>query len=132
MTPQLLFGANIDLDVHNVHSNVNNVPVGGTVYTYNQSRTRAIPLLGLHGTFYPILDGIALRPNVNARVSWWDYDGLSSLDVELAGAVDIPINQLWTWTITGGYRLWNTKVPRERDIVDTTRKGFFVETSLLF
>ncbi len=132
MTPQVLFGANIDLDVHNLHTSVNNVPVGGMVYTYGQNCTRAIPSVGLHGTFYPIITGIALRPNISARVGWWGYDGLENRDGELAAAVDIPINQLWTWTIASGYRIWNTRVKRERDTVDTTRKGFFVETSVLF
>jgi len=132
MTPQFLFGANVDLDVHHLNTSVNNVFVGGTIYTYGQTRTLAIPSLGLHGTFYPIVQGISLRPNVSARVSWWDYDELDSREGELATAVDIPINRLWTWTVAGGYRIWNTRVKRDRDTVDTTRKGFFVETSLLF
>ena len=132
MTPQFLVGANVDLDVYHLNTKVNNVFVGGMIYTYNEQGTWAIPSLGLHGTFYPIVGGIALRPNVSARVNWWQYEGLQSIDGELAGGVDIPINRLWTWTVAGGYRIWNTKIKRDRDTVDTTRKGFFVETSLLF
>lgn len=132
MTPQFLAGANIDLDVTSLKTSVNNVAVAGRVFNYSESDTRAMPSLGFHGTFYPILDGIALRPHVSSRFSWWDYKERSTWDWEVSGAVDIPVNELWTWTINGGYRWWNVKMKRGVDRVDMYRSGFFVETSVLF
>lgn len=132
MSPQILFGANLDLEILNNETKVSNVVVGNTVYDYSDSQTRTIPLIGLHGTYYPILDNVALRPNVSARVNWWNYESLETWDWEVASAVDVPINRLWTWTVNGGYRFWHTKTKRDRDTVDINRTGFFVESSLLF
>jgi hypothetical protein len=52
-----------------------------------------------HGSFYPIIESISLRPNVTGRVNWWNYNNLEAWDWEVSSAVDIPINSLWTWTI---------------------------------
>ncbi len=132
MSPQVLFGANIEVDILGLETRVNNVTSGGVTFNYHDSRTRAIPLLGLHGTFFPVLEAIALRPNVSSRIGWWNYEGLEAWDWELASSVDIPVNRLWTWTISGGYRLWHTKMKRDVDTVDMNRTGFFLETSVLF
>jgi hypothetical protein len=132
MTPQFLAGANVDVDIMQLDTQVNNVTVGGYVYDYADSDTRTIPSLGLHGTFYPILEGVSLRPNLSTRINWWDYENRRTLDWEVAAAVDIPVNHLWTWSINGGYRLWNVELKRTRDRVDMTRGGFFIETSVLF
>jgi len=132
MSPQALFGLNADMDVFNVQSVVNNVKVGASTSNYTENRTRVIPSLGLHGSFYPILQGIALRPNISARVNWWDYESLKTWDWEVSTAVDIPVNPLWTWSMNGGYRMWYVKTKRDHDQVDMTRGGFFVETSVRF
>lgn len=132
MSPQVLFGANIELDILGLETRVNNVTSGAVTFNYHDSRTRAIPLLGLHGAFFPVLDAIALRPNLSSRIGWWNYEGLEAWDWEVAGAVDIPVNRLWTWTISGGYRFWHTKMKRDVDTVDMNLKGFFLETSILF
>jgi len=132
MSPQALIGANTDLDVFNLKTRVNDVTVGNSTFNYSEDNTHLIPSVGLHGTFYPILQGIAIRPNISTRVNWWDYQGTETWDWELAAAVDVPVNELWTWTLNGGYRIWNIKLKRERDTVDVIRKGFFLETSILF
>ncbi|MEW6110757.1 MAG: hypothetical protein AB1664_01395 [Thermodesulfobacteriota bacterium] len=132
MSPQVLIGLNVDLDVLNLDTRVSNVTVGNVVYNYSETQTWAIPSIGLHGTFYPIIDGISLRPNISSRFNWWDMDSRSMWDWEVATAVDIPINPLWTWTIAGGYRMWNTKIDRSRDTIDMTRRGFYIETAILF
>lgn len=132
MSPQILLGLNLDLDIMNLDSRVNNAVVGGFLYNYSASATRVLPSLGLHGAFYPIISGIALRPNISTRFNWWSSENLENRDWELVGSVDIPINQLWTWTVSGGYRIWNVKASRDRDTVDMTRSGFFVETAILF
>jgi hypothetical protein len=132
MTPQLLFGANIDLDTYRAATGIGNVRVGGNSYHYDASDTKFIPSLGAHGTFYPIMDGIALRPNIFGRFNWWNYQGTELWDAEMAAGVDIPVNPLWTWTIAGGYRFWHTKFNRDRDTLDVNRTGFFLETSVLF
>jgi hypothetical protein len=132
MTPQLLFGANVDLDIFNVETRAKSIPVALNVYNYREKETRLIPALGLHGVFYPILSGIALRPNVSGRFGWWNYSQLEAWNWEVAAGVDVPINQLWTWSVNGGYRSEHLKFDRERDTLDTNRNGFFVESSLLF
>lgn len=132
MTPQALVGLNLDMDVFNIQTIVNNVRVGASTFNYSENRSRIIPSLGLHGSFYPILSSIALRPNVSARVNWWDYESLQTWDWEVSAAVDIPVNPLWTWSMNGGYRMWNVKAKRNHDQVDVTRNGFFVETSVRF
>jgi hypothetical protein len=106
--------------------------VGNTLFNYSDNQTRLIPSVGLHGTFYPIVAGVALRPNLFARVNWWDYETVGTWDCELGTAVDIPVTELWTWTVKGGYRIWNIKLKRDHDTVDMTRRGFFIETSVLF
>lgn len=132
MTPQALFGLNVDVDAFNIATVVNNVRVGSSSYNYSENRTRVLPSLGLHGSFYPILQGIALRPNLSARVNWWDYESVKTWDWEVSAAVDIPVNPLWTWSMNGGYRMWNIRTKRDKDEVDVTRNGFFVETSVRF
>ncbi len=132
MSPQMLFGANVDLTVFNYDTRIRDIQVGGTTYDYFESQTRTIPMIGLHGTYYPILDDVALRPNFSSRVNWWNYESLEAWDWEIAAAVDIPINRLWTWNVNGGYRLVHLKSKREKDTLDVNRTGFFVETSLLF
>lgn len=132
MTPQLLFGANIDLAVVNAETQVRNVSVANTTFNYDARESRVLPTLGLHGTFYPIIAGIALRPNVSGRISWWNYESLTNWDWEVAAAVDVPVNRLWTWTVNGGYRFWHLKLKRNIDTLDMNRSGFFVETSVLF
>ncbi|MFH1115539.1 MAG: hypothetical protein V1792_16650 [Pseudomonadota bacterium] len=132
MTPQLLFGANADLVVLNADSRVRNVTVGNMPFNYQTDDTRFYPAVGLHGTFYPILEGIALRPNVSGRVNWWNYRDLETWDWEVGAAVDVPINRLWTWSVQGGYRCWHMKFQRSVDWLDINRSGFFVETSILF
>ncbi|HMK37467.1 MAG TPA: hypothetical protein VK463_20505 [Desulfomonilaceae bacterium] len=132
MSPQLLFGANADVSVTEFDTDIQNIPVGGNVYTYHDNQTLTTPLLGLHGTFYPILDDIALRPNISSRVNWWNYADRENWEWEVAGGVDVPINKLWTWTVSGGYRFWHTKFKRERDTLDVNRMGFFIDAALLF
>jgi hypothetical protein len=132
MSPQALLGANVDLNITNYNTDVRNVAVGGNVYNYHDSQTLTLPQIGLHATFYPILDDIALRPNISGRFNWWNYADRESWDWEVATAVDIPVNRLWTWSVAGGYRYWHTKFKRERDTLDINRMGFFVESSLLF
>ena len=106
--------------------------MANTVFTYGDNQTRAIPTIGLHGTFYPIINGISLRPNWFARVNWWDYQTLETWDWETGAGVDIPVNRLWTWSMSAGYRFWHIKFKRDRDTVDMNTSGFFLETSLLF
>ena len=132
MSPQALIGANIDLEVLNLDTCVKNVTVAGLNFTYEDTVTQVIPSIGLHGTFYPVLDGIALRPNLSSRINWWSYRGVSKWDVEFAAAVDLPVNRLWTWSISSGYRIRNDQFQRSGDIVDLTRQGFFLETSILY
>jgi hypothetical protein len=132
MTPQLLFGANADVGVFSVDSCVKNVTVGNALFDYRVSQNQFVPTVGLHGTFYPILEGIALRPNLFGRVNWWNLNTLETWDYELGAAVDVPLNHLWTWSVHGGYRFWHIKFKRNRDTLDMNRSGFFVETSLLF
>lgn len=132
MTPQLLFGANVDLDFVSAETRVRNVTVAGITFNYDARESRVLPTLGLHGTFYPIIDGIALRPNLAGRINWWNYESLGTWDWEVSAAVDVPVNRLWTWTVNGGYRFWHLKLKRDRDTLDANRSGFFVETSVLF
>jgi len=132
MNPQILFGANFDLDIFNVDTRVGNVLVANQIYNYSDSQTRVTPGLGIHGTFYPILNGISLRPNLSSRANWWNYQSLETWDWEVVGGVDIPVNQLWTWTVNAGYRFWHVKFKRDRDTLDLNRSGFFLETSVLF
>jgi hypothetical protein len=132
MTPQILFGANTDLEILNTETKVKEVTVANSFFNYYESQTRTIPTLGIHGSFYPIIEGISLRPNVSSRVNWWNYDNLETWDWEVSSAVDIPVNSLWTWTINSGYRFWHVKSKRNRDTIDINRGGFFIETSVLF
>lgn len=132
MSPQALIGANADLDVMTLESQMNNVTVGANVYNYKDGETRVIPSFGFHGTFYPILEGISLRPNLSTRINWWNYDSLATWNWEVSGAVDVPLNHLWTWSVSGGYRIWHVDFKRDLDKVDMTRTGFFMESSVLF
>ncbi len=132
MSPQALIGTNLELEVFGLDTRVNNVTVGGQTFNYSVKETTVIPSVGLHGTFYPALKGIALRPNVSTRVNWWSDKRASRMDVEVASAVDVPINRLWTWTVTGGYRIKNNSIQRSRDTADLTWKGFFIESSVLY
>jgi hypothetical protein len=132
MSPRTLIGFNVDVDFTNVRSEVDNVKVANTVYSYGAGETRVIPSLGLHGIFYPMLEGVAIRPNIYTRLNWWDYESLESWDWTVGSAVDIPVNELWTWTVKAGYRIWNLKMNRGIDAVDLTRKGFFIESSVMF
>ncbi|MGB9616286.1 MAG: hypothetical protein ACP5M0_04530 [Desulfomonilaceae bacterium] len=132
MTPQILFGANTDFNILTLDSRPRDVTVGGVQYNYREDGTHVYPTFGLHGTFYPIFESVALRPNVSSRVNWWNYNDFECWDWEIATAVDIPVNRLWTWTVNGGYRYWHTKIRRDRDTADLNRMGFFVETSVLF
>jgi hypothetical protein len=132
MSPQLLFGANVDLDVFTAQSTVQNVVVGQALYNYRDSTTRVIPELGFHATFYPILQEIALRPNLSGRVNWMNYEGVEALDCEAGVAVDVPLNRCWTWSVAGGYRFQHMKLKRDKDTLDMNRTGFFLETSILF
>ena len=132
MSPQVLFGANIDLDVLNVDTRVANVTVANSSFSYNNNDTRAVPTLGFHTTFYPIMTGISLRPTASARVNWWNYRNLETWDWEAGGGVDIPVTNLWTWSVNAGYRFWHTKFKRDIDTLDMNRSGFFLESSILF
>jgi hypothetical protein len=132
MSPQILLGGNVDLNVNNIDTDVENVFVGGNLYNYHDEETLTIPSIGMHGTFYPILNDIALRPNVSSRFDWWNYRDREYWNWEIAGSVDVPINMWWTWTVSGGYKFWHTKFKRDQDTLDINRMGFFVETSLLF
>jgi len=132
MAPQVLFGANFDLDILNVDTRVRNVVVANASFSYNDGSTKAIPSLGLHATFYPVMTGISLRPTASARVNWWSYQTLESWDWEAGGGVDIPVTNLWTWSVNAGYRFWHTKFKRDIDTLDMNRSGFFLESSLLF
>jgi len=132
MTPQILFGGNVDLDTIKVETRVRDVTVGRAFFNYSEDSTRVAPSLGIHGAFYPIMEGISLRPNISGRVSWWNYQDLETWDWEAAAAVDIPINRLWTWCVNSGYRVSHIKFKQDRDTLDMNRRGFFLETSLLF
>jgi hypothetical protein len=132
MSPQSLFGVNLDINMTSFETGVNALTLGQTTYDYHVDQTRTIPLVGLHGTFYPIMEDISIRPNFSARVKWWNYESLETWDWEALGSVDIPVNRCWTWAITGGYRFWHTKSKREVDTIDVNRSGFFLESSLLF
>lgn len=132
MSPQILFGANVEMVMLGLETRVKDAVVASSAFNYREEGTRIFPTLGLHGTYYPVLESVALRPNISSRVNWWNYDSLENWDWEVACGVDIPINRLWTWSINGGYRFWHTKIKRERDTIDMNRMGFFVETSVLF
>jgi hypothetical protein len=132
MTPNALVGGNADLDFNSVNTTVSSVRVANAVYNYTDDEIRLIPTIGLHAVVFPALQGIALRPNISTRVGWWDFQTRTALDWESAVSVDIPVNELWTWSISGGYRIRNTRFTRQHDTVDMTRRGFFVETSVLF
>jgi hypothetical protein len=132
MTPQFLFGANINLVLAGYDTKVNQVVVGATTYNYRSEANKVFPTLGVHGTFYPIVEGIALRPNLSGRVNWWNHSDFETWEWEALTGVDIPINIYWTWNVSGGYRYDHIKFKREIDTVDANRSGFFIETSLLF
>lgn len=132
MAPQILFGFNVDLNALTVDSDVKDVTVGLITYDYRDGVTRAVPEIGLHGTFYPILQGISLRPNLTGRINWMSYEGGEVLNWEAGTAVDVPVNRFWTWSVSGGYQFEHTKVKRSRDTVDMNRGGFFLETAILF
>ncbi len=132
MTPQILFGANIDLAIDGYDTKVSNVLVGGAPYNYRIEGNKVFPMLGIHGTFYPIVQGVALRPNIAARVNWWNYNDFETWEWEALTGVDIPINMYWTWNVSGGYRYDHIKFKREIDTMDLNRSGFYLETSLLF
>jgi hypothetical protein len=120
------------LSTTNYDTTTRDVTVGGITYNYQDNQTLTTPLIGLHGNFYPIIEDIALRPNLSARANWWNYADRESWDWEIGAAVDIPINRLWTWTVNGGYRYWHTKFKRTNDALDINRMGFFLESSVLF
>jgi len=132
MTPQILFGANVDLGVVSLETKVGHVTVAKSTYNYQKGETRVVPTLGIHGTFYPIVEGVALRPNVSARVNWWNYESIETWDWEVASGVDIPVNKLWTWSVNGGYKFWHVKFKRDVDKIDMNRQGFFLESAVLF
>ena len=132
MSPQVLFGANIDLDILNVETSAVNVTVANSSFSYDDNRTRAVPTLGFHTIFYPIMTGISIRPTASARVNWWNYQNLETWDWEAGGGVDIPVTKLWTWTVNAGYRFWHIKFKRNIDTLDMNRSGFFLESSILF
>jgi hypothetical protein len=132
MSPQVILGSNSGLRLVCVDSKVNNVVVGGKTYNYEERGSGVVPVAGVHGSFYPILTSLALRPSISARVNCWNYKGVETLDAEVGAATDIPINDNWTWSVGGGYRFWHVVLEREKDRVEMNRKGFFIETSLLF
>ncbi len=132
MTPQLLFGSNSRVSVVNLSSEVRGVTVGAATYDYDAAATRIVPSMGMHGTYFPIIPGISLRPSVSGRTNVWNYDGIEALEWQVTAGLDVPITTLWTWSINGGYQFSHMKINREQDMVDVNRKGFFLETSLLF
>lgn len=132
MAPQILFGINLDLVFVGYDTEVNNVTVAASTYNYRLDSNKFFPTLGVHGTFYPIVEGIALRPNIAGRVNWWNYHNFETWNWEALTGVDIPVNPYWTWNISGGYRYDHIKFKREIDTLDVNRSGFFLETSLLF
>jgi hypothetical protein len=132
MTPQVLLGANINLVFSGYDTKVSEVVVGATTYNYRSEANKVFPTLGVHGTFYPIVEGIALRPNISGRVNWWNYRDFETWEWEALTGVDIPVNMYWTWNVSGGYRYDHIKFKREIDTLDANRSGFFLETSLLF
>ncbi|MGC8659722.1 MAG: hypothetical protein ACP5U1_11665 [Desulfomonilaceae bacterium] len=132
MTPQVLFGANAELVFAGYDTKVSSVIVGNSTYNYRTEANKVFPTIGIHGTYYPIVQGIALRPNITGRVNWWNYNNFETWDWETLAGVDIPINQYWTWNVSGGYRYAHIKFNRDIDTLDINRNGFFLETSLLF
>lgn len=132
MTPQMLFGSNSKISVVKLDTQVRDVTVGAVIYNYSENKTRALPSMGMHGTFYPVIEGVSLRPSISGRVDWWNHDNLEVWDWEVKTGVDIPINALWTWSVHGGYQFRHLKLKRDLDTVDMNRTGFFLETSLLF
>ncbi len=132
MTPQFLLGSHTSVGVWGMETLVINVKVGETVFNYQEKITKVFPSLGFHGIFYPILSGIAVRPNFSGRLNWWNYESLELYDWEAAGAFDIPLNRNWTWSMGGGYRFCRVGLKRNKDRIEIKRTGFFLETSLLF
>ncbi len=49
MTPQILFGANFDLEILNTETKVKQVAVANSAFNYYENQTRTIPTLGIHG-----------------------------------------------------------------------------------
>ncbi len=132
MTPQFLFGANIDLVLAGYDTRVSNAVVGAQLYNYNEYTSLTFPTIGLHGAFYPIFENISLRPKLGGRVNWWNYNSLETWRWEVLSGVDIPVNMFWTWSISGGYRADHIKFKSNTDTQDINRTGFFLETSVLF
>ena len=132
MTPQTLFGSNCDLEILNTQTGVSDITVANSFFDYSENQTRTIPTLGLHGSYYPIINGISLRPCVSGRADWWNYNDFETWNWEVSGSVDIPVNSLWTWTVNSGYRMWHFKSKRSQDTIDINLAGFFIETSVLF
>ncbi len=132
MTPQFLFGANMDLVLAGYNNQVSGVVVGDRTYNYSENVSLTFPTIGCHGTFYPIFQNIALRPKLGGRVDWWNYNSLETWRWEVMSGVDIPVNMFWTWTISGGYRSDHIKFKGDVNTQDINRTGFFLETSVLF
>ena len=132
MTPKFLLGSQSAVTILGLESFVNNVTVGDTVYNYQERSWKMVPSMGFHGIYYPILIGIAVRPNVSARVSWWSYESIQLRDWEVAGSFDVPFNAFWTCSIGGGYRAWSLNLKRDKDRIDINRTGYFLEASFMF
>ncbi|MEW6349290.1 MAG: hypothetical protein AB1646_09520 [Thermodesulfobacteriota bacterium] len=132
MTPQFLLGSQTNIGVVGLETLVNNVKVGDATFNYHEKISKVVPSLGFHGIFYPILSGISVRPNFSGRLNWWNYESLELYDWEVAGAFDVPLNRKLTWSMGGGYRFSRLGMKRNNDRVEFNRRGFFLETSLLF
>ena len=52
--------------------------------------------------------------------------------LEVAASFDIPLNASWIWTMSGGYRSYNLGMKCDKDRVEISRTGFFLEAALMF
>ena len=82
--------------------------------------------MGFHGTYYPILMGIAVRPNMSARVSWWNYESIRLPRLGSDPLIAVTLNAFWTCSIGGGSRAWSLNLKRDKDGIDIHRTGYFL------
>ncbi len=132
MTPRILFGTHSNVSVLNLKTLVSDVEIGEIDYNYSSSGYHTIPGIGLHAAYYPIMGGVAIRPTIMGRASWWNQGATQNLKWEVSTGMDVPLTSLWTWSLCGGYQFSHTKLKRDADSVELNRKGFFIQGSLLF
>lgn len=132
MTPRVLFGTHSKVTILHVDTQVKDIEIGETPYNYSSKGSHTIPGVGLHGAYYPIIGGVAIRPVVTGRASWWNQGTTQNWNWEVATGMDVPLTTLWTWSLSGGYQFRRIKLQRDTDSVELDRRGFFIQGSLLF